>query len=181
MRKEPLKVILGAGGTKQQGWLSTDYPIIDVLDTDTFRKYFCFSSVHAFQAEHVWEHLTEDEALVASRNCLDALKPGGYFRLAVPDGYHTDSDYIDDVKPGGLGAGADDHKVLYNYQSLSAELKKAGFYVKLLEWFDEKGDFHYQDWSVDDGMVVRSTRFDQRNKMNPRAYTSLIIDAIKPQ
>ena len=89
-------------------------------------------------------------------------------------------DYINDVKPGGKGAGSDDHKVLYNYQSLSNIFSSVGFNVKILEWFDEEREFHFESWSKSDGLISRSTRYDERNKNNPTQYTSLIIDAIKP-
>ena len=61
-----------------------------------------------------------------------------------------------------------------------ALLENAGYKVRLLEWFDEQGKFHHEDWNAKDGFVMRSTRFDQRNRTNPTAYTSLIIDASKP-
>lgn len=178
--KDNLRIIIGSASTKQEKWISTDYPVLDLTDDRTFAKLFAPDSVKNFLAEHVFEHLILEDRFIGYLNCFRFLKKKGVLRIAVPDGFHPDPDYIAQVKPGGYGLGSDDHKVLYNYQSLSAELKKAGFYVKLLEWFDEKGEFHYQKWSVENGMIVRSTRFDQRNKINPRAYTSLIIDAIKP-
>lgn len=39
----------------------------------------------AFLAEHVWEHLSLDDAHRATRNCQRYLRPGGRLRLAVPD------------------------------------------------------------------------------------------------
>ena len=42
----------------------------------------------------------------------------------------------------------------------------------------ESGAFHRVDWDSRDGHVARSTRFDERNRDNPTAYTSLIIDAV---
>ncbi len=48
-------------------------------------------------------------------------------RIAVPDGFHKDENYIRSVKPGGTGIGADDHKHLFNYKSLSTLFEKQGF------------------------------------------------------
>lgn len=31
-------------------------------------------------AEYVWEHISEIEGIVASKNCYDFIKPGGYLR-----------------------------------------------------------------------------------------------------
>ena len=177
--RKNLNVILGAGDTKFKNWISTDYPIVDVVNSETLAHYFKPSSVDALLAEHVWEHLSEGDAFIALVNCFNLLRFGGYFRIAVPDGLHSSLEYIDDVKPGGKGAGSDDHKVLYNYKTLSELLSKAGFKVKLLEWFDEEGQFHFESWSESDGLITRSTRFDTRNINNPTQYTSLIVDAIK--
>ena len=38
-------------------------------------------------AEHVFEHLTWDEARAALANISQYLKDGGRIRIAVPDGY----------------------------------------------------------------------------------------------
>jgi len=42
----------------------------------------------AILAEHVWEHLTKEEALIAALTCYRYIKNGGYLRVAVPDGPH---------------------------------------------------------------------------------------------
>ncbi|HEY9246744.1 MAG TPA: hypothetical protein VIO11_07865 [Candidatus Methanoperedens sp.] len=52
--------------------------------------------------------------------------------------------------------------------------------VRLLEWLDEEGEFHHENYDIEDGLIRRSTRFDPRKQINPTAYTSLIIDASKP-
>jgi len=177
---DDLKIIIGSGNTKQGGWVSTDYPLLDLTDNHTFAALFELNSVSNFLAEHVWEHLSLEDAPKACHNCFSFLKNGGVLRIAVPDGFHTDADYVAQVKPGGYGAGADDHKVLYNYKTLSTLLENSGFKIRLLEWFDEQGNFHYENWDAVDGFIERSTRFDQRNQVNPTTYTSLIIDGIKP-
>lgn len=97
----------------------------------------------------------------------------------MPDGYHNKEEYINYVRPGGSGAGADDHKVLYTYKSLTKIFQDAGFHVKLLEYFDENGKFHFTEWNERDGMIHRSVRFDERNCNDELNYTSIIIDAVK--
>lgn len=173
--------MIGASGVKQDGWLSLDYPLIDITNNHKLNKYFVENSIDRILAEHVWEHLGIDEGTEAAKNCYRYLKPGGILRIAVPDGYHQDEEYIEAVKPGGTGAGSDDHKVLYNYKTLSQVLKQAGFNVSYVEYFDESGNFHATAWSIEDGLIRRSSKFDPRNKHKKLAYTSLIIDAIKPQ
>lgn len=175
------KVVVGAGGTIYPGWICTDYPALDITNTDSMRKYFGTESVQAILSEHVFEHLSVQQAESALAICREYLAPGGYLRVAVPDGFHPDENYINQVKPGGYGDGSDDHKVLYNYKSLEALIEKAGFKAKLLEWYDKKGKFHFVEWQPDTGFIKRSSRFDERNSNKKLTYTSLIVDAIKPQ
>lgn len=174
-----LRIIVGAGGTNFPGWISTDYPLVNIADWNSVSRYFRAGSVEAILAEHVWEHLDGTRAAAAARNCFALLKPGGYLRIAVPDGLHPDPGYIDSVRPGGHGRGSEDHKVLHTHRSLAIVLEEAGFRVTLLEWFDEAGHFHFRDWDPAMGHVSRSTRFDERNARNPTAYTSIIVDALK--
>jgi predicted SAM-dependent methyltransferase len=173
------KVIIGCANTRYRGWLASDIDLLDILKRSDFTRYFKTASIMAFLAEHVWEHLTLDQAATANKNCYDYLAARGHLRIAVPDGYHPDKGYIDSVKPGGSGEGSDDHKVLYTYKTLTKELEKAGFTVNPLEYWDENGTFHAVDWNPVDGMVKRSSRFDKRNMNGKLVYTSLIVDAVK--
>jgi predicted SAM-dependent methyltransferase len=174
------KVIIGAAGIPCPGWVETEQHLLDVNERSSFLQYWRPASISAFLAEHVWEHLEEESAEIANRNCFEFLEPGGWLRLAVPDGFKPDPEYVDWVRPGGTGPGAEDHKILYNYKMLRAKLERSGFRVVLLEYWDENGDFHFQDWSSADGHVRRSRRYDPRNQNRPLVYTSLIADAIRP-
>jgi predicted SAM-dependent methyltransferase len=180
-RRKSLRVILGAGAGSQKGWLQTDITHLNILSDENWQRYFRVNSIDALLTEHVWEHLTEEEGRTAAGNCFAYLKPGGYLRIAVPDGFHPNSEYIDAVKPLGSGFGSDDHKVLYNYISLSRMFESAGFETELLEYFDEMGEFHQKGWDPEDGLVRRSMRFDARNKDGRLMYTSIILDAWKKE
>lgn len=174
------KIIVGASDTQLEGWVPTNKGALNLLLNRDWAAYFKPNSLNAILAEHVWEHLSPEEARIASMHCFRFLKPGAYLRIAVPDGLHPDPAYIDQVKPGGSGSGSDDHKVLYTHKTLSNLLESVGFEIRLLEYFDEDGEFHYSEWSPDDGMITRSSKFDRRNAVMPNAYTSLILDALKP-
>lgn len=150
-----------------------------MLDAEDWLRYFSPNSVTAILAEHVWEHLSVEDGKIAAMNCYRFLKPGANLRVAVPDGNHPDQSYIDAVKPGGSGIGSDDHKVLYNHKTLAEVFQSAGFQIKPLEHFDESGQFVAREWNKDDGMIVRSQRYDERNQGGALAYTSVIIDAMK--
>jgi len=174
------KLNVGSGSVEfDKEWFSCDIDQLDITKRREWVKLLGNSKVTNIFAEHVWEHLSYEDTNLANKNCYIFLKKNGRLRIAVPDGYHPNKDYIDYVKPNGNGIGSDDHKILYNYNSLSQKLKEAGFKTELLEYWDETGKFHFQDWSNDGGKVNRSRRFDSRNINGKLNYTSLIIDAIK--
>jgi predicted SAM-dependent methyltransferase len=154
LKADPVRIIFGAGGTNYVGWVSTDYPALDVTDQKSWASLFKFGQIDALLSEHVLEHLDDDQVVSAIENIHKYLKKGGYVRIAVPDGCHPNPEYIEAVKPGGSG-------------------------LELLEWFDEQGAFNCIDWSAHDGMVTRSSRNDERNLIRPLSYTSLIVDAYK--
>lgn len=179
--KNPLKIIIGAGGLLADAdWVATEVKSLDVTNESNWFEVLQGKKVDNVFAEHVWEHLNPEQTEAGNKNIFMFLKSGGRFRVAVPDGFKPDEEYINYVKPGGHGAGADDHKILYNYQIIKTDLEKVGFKVELLEYWDEDGKFHFTDWNIEHGKVLRSRSYDQRNVNGELKYTSLIIDAIKP-
>jgi hypothetical protein len=100
---------------------------------------------------HVLEHLSLEECRVALRNTFGLLRPGGIFRLVVPDLAHAIDQYRSDqsaegalefMKNSGLGyerrprtlasflvswLGNSQHKWMWDFKSLEAELMAAGF------------------------------------------------------
>jgi predicted SAM-dependent methyltransferase len=175
-----LRVVVGSADIFDEDWIPTNIDTLNLLKEANWKSLFKHKKLSAILAEHVWEHLSIDDGRRAARNCYEYLKPGGYLRIAVPDGFNPDDQYIDYVKVGGSGSGAFDHKVLYTYKSLKMILNESGFNVYLLEYFDEHGQFHYIEWEPSDGKIHRSKRFDERNKDGILVYTSLIVDAVKP-
>jgi predicted SAM-dependent methyltransferase len=179
-RNPDVKIVIGASNVYEAGWIPTEIEFLNLLKESDWRSYFRESTINAILAEHVWEHLNEEDGAIAAQYCFKYLKPGGYLRIAVPDGFHSDPEYIAYVRPGGHGPGSDDHKVLYNCNTLTRMLQQIGFKTKPLEWFDEQRMFHFQEWDPATGMIHRSKRFDERNQNGALKYTSLIIDAFKP-
>lgn len=176
---KPLRLVIGASGVCDKGWINTDVEYLDLLNPEHWEAYFRKNSIDAILAEHVWEHLEIDKAIEAANRCFEYLRPGGYLRVAVPDGYHPDQDYIQYVKPGENGVGENDHKVLYTHVTLADVFEQAGFRISLLEYFDAAAEFHYVDWNPGMGKIHRSRRFDKRNMDGRLIYTSLILDAFK--
>jgi predicted SAM-dependent methyltransferase len=203
------RVVIGAWSRYDAGWIPTQREFLDLTKPSHWERSFQPDSVDALLAEHVWEHLTPEEGLAAARTCYRYLRPGGYLRVAVPDGLHPDPEYIETVKAGAPGVdtragekrpeaattslhgNAANHKALYSYRTLKELFESAGFQVKLYEYFDEGGTFHCHDWNRELGTIWRSKRFDPRNKNGNLtsvypgslgdylSYSSIILDAIK--
>ncbi|WP_395703428.1 class I SAM-dependent methyltransferase [Aquabacterium sp.] len=168
------RIIIGSSGTFMPGWVATDQELIDLLVDESWRRFFAPASLDAILAEHVWEHLSAEQGRAAAATCHRYLKPGGYLRVAVPDGLHPEADYLRAVRPP-----ADGHRMLYTHASFSQLFRELGFDVRLYEYFDEAGRFHFSEWRAEDGMVRRSRRFDPRNSEARLGYTSIVLDAVK--
>lgn len=179
-RTKPCKVVIGSGHTHSEGWYDTDVEFLNLLEPADWQRFFQPNTIERMLAEHVWEHLTPDDGKRAAAACFTYLAPGGVLRIAVPDGMHPDKGYVERVRPGGSGEGADDHKVLYTYQTFGDLFRSVGFEIDPLEYHDEKGEFHAKEWDPTEGYIHRSIRFDPRNAGGKRVYTSIILDAKKP-
>jgi predicted SAM-dependent methyltransferase len=161
------------------GWACSRIEDLNLLRAGDFEEMLKPSSLAVIFAEHVWEHLTIEEGVIAARNCAPYLSDGGRLRVAVPDGFSTIPGYVAYVKPFHAGAGDRNHRVLYNRQTLSGVLEEAGLRVELLEYFDKGGQFHTCHIDEECGRVRRSARFDPRNRDGVLRYTSLIVDAFR--
>lgn len=181
--EKEIKVVIGAGEyNNNPGWLHTQEEELNLIDETTWENKFAHNTLTAILAEHVWEHLTFEEGIQAAKLCYKYLKPSGYIRCAVPDGYFLDVEYQNIVKIGGPGPKdhpAASHKIVHNYRTLSNMFAEAGFKVTLLEYCDEAGNFHNNAWDAEDGVIFRSKKFDPRNQGDKLCFPSLIIDAFK--
>ena len=176
---QEIKLIVGAASTKYQGGFSTDIVTLDVTNESQFNKYFRQKKINKILAEHVLEHLTENELQLMIKNFYKYSSDDINIRIAVPDGLHRDQNYINKVKPGGTGEGADDHKHLFNYKSLSRYFEEYDFRSKPLEFWDDNKKFHSIYKNDESGFIRRSFINDQRNINGNPLYTSLIMDFIK--
>jgi predicted SAM-dependent methyltransferase len=184
LKNEELRVVIGVGEYNNNSeWIKTQESELNLLRREQWIDRFSPNTLSAILAEHVWEHLDFDEGVEAAKICFAFLKPGGYVRCAVPDGYFPNEEYQTCVQVGGPGPAdhpAASHKIVHNYVTLSSMFEAAGFTVHLLEYCDESGEFHYNEWDERKGFIYRSSRFDHRNKDGKLGFISLIIDAVKP-
>ncbi|MBL1212460.1 MAG: hypothetical protein HND52_03760 [Ignavibacteriae bacterium] len=176
LKHKKIKIIIGAGTTKFKGWFNTDTYNLDVTSSSDFRKLLKDKKIDAVLAEHVLEHLTSEQLDRMIQNFLNYCHENCNIRIAVPDGYHGNIEYIENVKPNGKGEGAEDHKHLFNYISLSKLFEKYGFKANLLEFWDENKEFNTIYKNDDNGIIRRSFLNDSRNFEGKPNYTSLIID-----
>jgi predicted SAM-dependent methyltransferase len=171
-----LNVVIGSGDKAFDNWFTTDVDILDITRPADWSALFEPNSIDRLLAEHVFEHLSEDECRAAFAECQRYLKPGGLLRIAVPDGYRRDPEYVAEVTPP-----KDGHKSLFTIDTLPALLEGAGFRVEPLEYFDRDERFHARPWDEREGFITRSKPFDtqERFKRGELFYTSLIVDARK--
>ena len=106
-----MRLIIGAGETKINGWISTQENELNIVDYNNWKQLFKESSIELILAEHVWEHLSFEDGVQAASNCYKFLKPGGKIRCAVPDKNFNNDWYQNMVQVGGPGP--KDHPALY--------------------------------------------------------------------
>ncbi|MBX2975144.1 MAG: hypothetical protein KF721_03350 [Ignavibacteriaceae bacterium] len=176
---EAINLIVGAGGTEYQGWFATDIWTLNIVQEGDFKKYFSQRKINKILAEHVLEHLSNSDLESMLNNFYKYSAKDINIRIAVPDGFHKNQNYIDRVKPGGFGEGAFDHKNLFTYKSLSQLFTKVGFKANPIEYWDENGNFHAGYKNDEFGYISRSFLNDERNNDGKPNYTSLIIDFTK--
>ncbi|CAM9296867.1 unnamed protein product, partial [Ectocarpus fasciculatus] len=180
-------------------WLHCSVNILDLTHAEGFRRITGGEvGINTIMTEHVWEHLSLSEAIVAASNCFDALSPGGFLRIAVPDYnralYHDsgrsillsqdserlpDSERMDVLRSSGVLSKdiEDEHLLHWSVCSLTEVLVAAGFQrsdISPVEYTDSFGSTVISNWKYSDGPIERSS------KGTLGRPSSLIIDAKKP-
>jgi|SRR5689334_3818524 len=143
-----LKLNVGCGAKRKEGWINVDlHPAADVK-TDARRKLpFRTSSAAVIYSEHFFEHLEyPEEATLFLSESFRVLEPGGLFSVGVPDTELCLRAYVDGKFLGkSLGLPyvewcdtpmhslnflfhqGGEHKHLYDASTLTNILWKAGF------------------------------------------------------
>lgn len=183
--QSPLRIIVGAAETSQPGWYSTNEQWLDITQEADWRRIFGErQQLSHVVAEHVFEHLTQEESLAALKYIHARMIPGGRVRIAVPDGNHPNPEYLRHVGIDGIGADAADHKQLLTVKTLSDFFENTGFFPQHVEGYTRAGNLVETKYSVEDGFILRS-RANKSPKITapgwdfPDSRTSLIVDGIK--
>jgi predicted SAM-dependent methyltransferase len=83
---DKIKLIIGASSQKYDGWIQTQKEELDLRNRLDWEQNFGERKIHNILAEHVWEHLSIEEATQSSKILYDFLHEDGLIRIAVPDG-----------------------------------------------------------------------------------------------
>jgi predicted SAM-dependent methyltransferase len=99
VRKLVERLRLVPEGATQHAWRA------DILVADLRRPLpFAAESFDAIYSSHVFEHLYEVQAARLLRECIRLLRPGGIFRIVVPDLHAMVQQYLDRKRAPSLGA-----------------------------------------------------------------------------
>ena len=79
-----MRVIIGAGKTNYDGWISTQENELDLTNRADFVKMFAKEKPIAFLAEHVWEHMTFSDGYIAAKTVTIFLRKAGISVLLCP-------------------------------------------------------------------------------------------------
>lgn len=141
-----LKVSIGCGQYKPDGWLGLDWtpgPTVD-LRWDIRRGLpFADGSCRFLFSEHVFEHLNLEELRRLLLDCFRVLEPGGALRIVVPDLERYVRAYLEkdtafirsiwqptNATPTEMINGLfylPTHQFMHDYESMSKEVILAGF------------------------------------------------------
>ncbi len=149
------------------------------------------NAVDSFQAEDVFEHIQYEKLLPVVNEIYRILKPGGLFRLSVPD---YGCDVLQDrckksekgqilFDPGGGGTSDNPGHVWFpRIDAIRQLLKKTKFHksgtIEFLHHYNMDGTFVVKPIDYTRGHVTRTPDFDERVK-NPRRPMSLVVDLTK--
>jgi predicted SAM-dependent methyltransferase len=147
-RSSPVYLNLGSGprGLGDSHWVNVDgFADRNVHFLIDFNRPLPFEdqSLDGAFCEHVLEHFTQDDGLRIMQEVRRCLKPGGVFRIVVPNGewvmrtYFENPDFLVQHRLKGEGQAMEavnsyfrqryEHQFLYDWPTMEATLRKAGF------------------------------------------------------
>lgn len=147
IRHEPLYLNLGSGprGVSEESWINIDgYPDrnVEFLVDLNRRLPFPDATFDGVFSEHVLEHFSLEEGMALAQEVHRLLKPGGIWRIVVPDAERIVGLYVNDpdalVAMRGIEGSAMEavnsyfrqryeHQFLYDWETMQTMLLQTGF------------------------------------------------------
>ena len=166
-----MKINIGCGKQRFPGWMHIDAKaeLASLFQGGEFQCGNALAELRLWNhdtfdvvfSEHLFEHLDMIETLCLARDAFATLKPGGVFRVAVPDALFRPEPEM----PGEHG-----HKTWWCVDSLCAVLEAAGFSRHIVWRAWQRNGTLYDDTSNMPLELGPVNRLD-----------SLIVDAIKDE
>ena len=183
-RKTPVLLNLGSGprGLDDGHWINIDgYRDRDVHLVVDFQRRLPFpdSSFDGVFSEHVLEHFTEEDGLRLATEAARVLRPGGVFRVVVPDGEFILRSYFEDPEElvryrGGSPSETAmqmvnsffrqryEHQFIYDWPTLKRLLEQAGFGEVVRSAYGESGA--HIGLQIDDEKYIRESLYVEARK-----------------
>lgn len=193
-----LRIMIGSGPTKVDGWLSTDLipSRSDVVFLDASEPFpFDDASVDRIHTEHMIEHVDHPIGRNMLAECARVLKPGGRIRIATPDfdrvvalAGGVGDDVTELARASNLRNGIDPehagdpvwavnrlfsgygHRFLYTEAMLTRELEAAGL-------VDVR---RYEVGQSDDPELADADHHGDQINADWNRYQTLVLEAAKP-
>lgn len=193
-----LRVMIGSGPTKVDGWLSTDLipSRSDVVFLDASEPFpFESNSVDRIHTEHMIEHVDHPIGRNMLAECARVLKPGGRIRIATPDfdrvialAGPVGEDVTDLARQSNLRNGIETehasdpiwavnrlfsgygHRFLYTEEMLTRELAAAGL----------TDIARYEVGESEDPELADADHHGEQINAGWNKYQTLVLEATKP-
>ena len=134
------------------------------------------NSVDRIISEHCFEHIEITKYPTILKELYRILKPGGLFRLAVPD-YQSPGDCFYLEK--GFDPRNNLHITLTTYKLLKPILDESPFNVNILHYWKDENEFIHNKIDYSKGYIKRTPENDERNEGYKLGVTSLVCDLTK--
>tara|TARA_B100000242_G_C42968148_1_gene449164 strand:+ start:109 stop:771 length:663 start_codon:yes stop_codon:yes gene_type:complete len=178
-----VNIDIGSGSTISffDNYICTDKYNFNLLNFNHMYSFLKKRKIKNIFAEHVFEHLDQDEMIIALKNLEKFMEIGSRIRIAVPDGYNPSKEYIRNVQICGVGPGADNHKQLLNHEKVRSifEENLTNYKLQFIEYFDKKGNFNSHTYINIGKEIQRSSKSKVFNKSFYLSHLSLIFDVVK--
>ena len=138
MSETPVRLHVGCGNKRLEGWVNVDVEALPEVDVVAdVRSGLEFRGAEAVFAEHFLEHLRIDEAMAFLGQAHGCLRDGGWLRLSTPNVdwvwrvLYSDDRSSPDRRERGLDFNRSfygwGHRFLWNHELLQEALEAVGF------------------------------------------------------